>query len=552
MSILGKKWIIQSSDEGLPIKEQLLKNRQFDEEKDNLNSFFDPYLFTDMEKAVKIIDEAIEKKERIIIFGDYDVDGISGTAILVSLLNDLGAEVSFRIPNRKNDGYGVSKKFIDEFKDKNVKILITVDCGISSINEIALAKEYGIKTIITDHHTIPPKAPDADAIIHPKYDKKYPYSDLTGSGVAFKLAHALIMKHFPKEEWEEKHRPFTDLASLGTVADMGPIRGENRLIVKKGLVVLNRTKWVGLKKIMELASIKSGDDVDTFTIGYKIGPRINAAGRIGDPYIALKLLLQDHPSEKVNEFGQKLETLNETRQQMTYETLNEAELFYKSQRSDGIIISYSKDWNAGILGLVAGRMTEKYQKPSIIMQDLGDTLVASARSPKYFNITEALSELKDYLIAFGGHAQAAGFSIKKEKLRVFEKKMKSLVRKKLANVETQPIINIDCELKESHLTMKTITEIDELKPFGIGFPEPVFMIKGVKAYFVSLIGKEKNHIKFSIKNGDKDIHVIGFNIGEHLGLIKNSNKLDLVFSLSVNKWRNNKNIQLKILDFRAV
>ncbi|MDD3861883.1 MAG: DHH family phosphoesterase, partial [Candidatus Gracilibacteria bacterium] len=308
MSFLGKKWIIRNPDQNKDPLTKILENREVENIEDGA-VLHDPFLFEDMKKAVERVKNAIQKQERIIVLGDYDVDGISGATILITTLRKMGANVSYRLPHRVNDGYGLSGKFIDEFIEKNVNLLITVDCGISSNKEIKKAKENGIDVIITDHHTIPiDQTTDTVAILHPqKKDSKYPYKDLTGAGVALKFAQALMIdehgENFNSEEFDE----LVALASLGTIADLGPLKGENRWIVKKGLKNLLNTKSRGLKKLIELAGKKEQEIIDSYTIGFRIAPRINAAGRIGDPYLALSLLLQGEDSEKVDGLGQQLE-----------------------------------------------------------------------------------------------------------------------------------------------------------------------------------------------------------------------------------------------------
>ena len=469
MSVLGKKWLIKNKDSNKSIFEKMLENRGFSKSIDEDLKFHDPYLFKDMEKAVSRIKEAIEKQERIIVFGDYDVDGITAAAILIQTLKKLGANSSYRLPNRMHDGYGLSEKFIDEFIEKEIKLVITVDCGIACKNEIKKAKDNGIDVIITDHHSIPDNFPDdACAIIHPKIqDTKYPYSELTGAGVALKLAKALM-----PEDYEE----LLDLAAMGTIADLGPLTGENRLIVKQGLKVLSNTKWPGLSKIKESTKLKKGEKVDTFNVGFQIAPRINAAGRIGNPYTALALILQETEDEKTNSLSQKLEDLNKERQEMTFSSVTEAEGNLDKNNIPSIIIDHSPNWHVGILGLIAGRLCESYSRPTIMMQDFGDTLVASARGPQFFNIVEALKECSDLLISFGGHAQAAGFNLKKENLEKFIKKITAYSDKKLKNENFQSILEIDCEIDNKDLSFNLIDQINSMEPFGIANKKPMIPV----------------------------------------------------------------------------
>lgn len=552
MSVLGKRWLIKNSDNQKTIFERLLENRGL-KEVEGMSEFHDPHLFNDMEKVLQRIEKAIQAQERIIVFGDYDVDGISGAAILVHILKKVKANVSYRLPNRLNDGYGLSLKFIDEFIEKNINLIITVDCGISCRNEVEKANSAGIETIITDHHTVPEFLPAAFAILHPKLkDSTYPFKELTGAGVALKLAHALINKYLPESERQDYLYSLLDLATLGTIADLGSLTDENRLIVVKGLDSLTNTKWAGLKKLKELASIKEGVQMNTTNIGFQMAPRINAAGRIGDPYTALSLLLQEEEGENVNKLGDKLESLNKERQLMTEQALHEAEeMFLNKENLPSILIAYSANWHVGILGLVAGKLAEKYGRPAIAMQDFGDTLVASARSPEYFNIVEALTSAKSHLINFGGHAQAAGFSVSKDKLAAFSEEISKFALTNLQDVELKTILEIDCQLVGEEIDEALLETIEKLQPFGVDNRKPTFIMKGIEPYFINQVGQEGNHLKFTVKNGEKKFPVIAFRMGQFINQLRQHRKIDLVFQLEKHSWKEREFIQLQALDFKA-
>ncbi len=552
MSLRGKKWLIKNADYQKKLFQKLLENRNLNEDFE-MEDFHDPFLFSEMRKAVDRIDKAIKDRERVMIFGDYDVDGISGTAILMHTLKEIGAEVSCRVPNRLDDGYGLSEKFIKEFEEKRVGLIITVDCGISGKIPIALAKERGIETIITDHHTIPAEFPsEAFAIIHPKLaDCGYPFEDLTGAGVALKLAHALIQTKIDLEKRKDFLESLLDLASLGTVADLGPLLNENRLIVKRGLKILSNTRWAGLKRIKELANIKDGDSVDTYNIGYHLAPRINAAGRIGDPYIPLLLLLQRELTPQTQSLGASLENLNKERQKMTETALEEAENILSSPEDQFILIAQNPDWHVGVLGLIAGKLAEKHGRPAIIMQDFGDMLTGSARSPQYFNIIEAITHCKEHLSGFGGHAQAAGFNVKKENLQAFKEKISNFAKKTLRGKELKSVLEIDCEIKETEISHETIEEIQKLAPFGIGNQKPTFLIKKIEPLFIQNVGRTANHIKFQVRIGGRQYGVIAFGMGKLADELRGLRKLDMVFHLETNSWNNKESIQLQALDFGA-
>lgn len=549
MSVLNKKWLVKNTGNKKTI-EKLFENRELQEEMEN---FHDPFLFEDMGKSVERIEESIKNQELIAVFGDYDVDGISGTAIIVNILKNLGANFIYRLPSRIYDGYGLSEKFINEFIEKGVKLIITVDCGISSKHEIEKAKNAGIDTIITDHHAIPVKIPEAFAILHPKQkNSKYPFTELTGSGVALKLAHGLIKKYFPEDKQEECLNALLDLASLGTVADLGQLKNENRLIVKKGLERLSNTRWAGLKRIKELSNIATGEKMNTTHVGFQIAPRINAAGRIGNPDTALALLLGDGQTETKN-LGDELEKLNIERQEMTAKALEEANEYMKKHKElPDIIIEHDPNWHMGIVGLIAGRIVEKYGRPSIIMQDLGDRLVASARSPEFFNIIEAIRNCSEYLENFGGHEQAAGFDLKKENLEKFKEAITKYAHEKLKDLDLRQVITIDCEIMKEEIAFDLFGEINRLEPFGIGNTKPIFILKNIEPVFVKQVGKTGNHLKFSISIQNKYIQVIAFQMGEFEKTLKASKAIDLVFHMELNRWNDHENIELQALDFNPI
>lgn len=553
MSVIGKKWLIKNSDPDKSVFDKILQNRG----PDNLiepGDFHDPFLFHDMQMAVERIMAAIRGNQRIIVFGDYDVDGITAAAILIHTFKKLNANVSYRLPNRVTDGYGLSEKFIDEFIEKKIDLVITVDCGISCHSEIEKAALAGVDIIVTDHHTIPEILPEhAYAILHPKaHDHGYPFSELTGAGVALKLAHALIKSQLDKSEQEDFLSSLLDLATLGTVADLGPLIGENRLIVKRGLQVLANTRWHGLKRIKQLANIREGDIMDPIKIGFQIAPRINAAGRIGDPYVALQLLLQDAESEKTVLLGDYLESLNKERQQLTEKALNQIEeRLLKGSEMSEIVVAHDPDWHVGILGLIAGKIADRYGRPAIILQDLGDNLVASARSPEYFNVVDALTAFKDQLISFGGHAQAAGFNIKKENLEIFTNNIKEYAREKLKNQELLSTLEIDCLIKEDEVNLELLENILQLQPFGVSNRKPTFLMRDVTPFFVEHVGSQADHVKFSLKIGNREHRVIGFRLGPFRDDLLKQPKIDLVFHLEKNRWQNRSYLELQALDFRS-
>ncbi len=508
-----------------------------------------------MDKAVERIIKAIKKDERVMIFGDYDVDGISGTAILVHALKLLGGKVSYRLPHRVNDGYGLSSTFIEEFEKLEVKLLITVDCGISCKDQIDLASQRGIDVIITDHHMIPECIPDkAYAILHPGQPGcAYPFKGLTGAGVAYKLACALITDQCNSEDRENYIYALLDLASLGTVADLGPLIDENRIIVKYGLQALQDTKWQGLEYLKEQAGLEPQAKIDINTIGFCIGPRINAAGRIDNPYYALQLLLYDKRDEKAKIIAEHLENLNRRRQKMVADALEQLEERVKDdQDANSLIMAWDENWHVGILGLLAAKCVEKHNAPTVIMQDFGDELVGSSRGPEWFDLVEALTAHQHLLKTFGGHTQAAGFTVSKEHLDEFSKCMHEYARDKLEHTDWKPTIEIDCELTDEDIEEGFVNFLEQMEPFGMGNKQPLFLIRNVSIDDVRKVGKEQNHLHFKVQTPTKRLSVIGFKLGEHEPYLRDHRTIDLVCYLERNEWKGISKLQLRAVDLKGI
>ncbi len=495
----------------------------------------DPFLFDDMAKSVERLQKAIRSRERILVYGDYDVDGTSGASLLIHTLRFLGAEVSYRVPHRLNEGYGLHMSYIEEAKKNSVAIIITVDCGISCKKEIDHAESLGINVIITDHHTIPAKRPDSFATLHP-LTSSYPFKHLSGSGVAFKLAQALLND-------EKMTMTLIDLASLGTVADCVPLVGENRAIVKMGLKQLARTKWEGLKAILESSGNLYAKEFTTDTIGFQIGPRINAAGRMDTPYWAIQTLLAT--GEDARQKSQKLEELNRDRQTLTTKIFDEALL--KINLDDSIIIAEGEGWSSGLVGLIAGKIQEKFSKPTLILDDRGEFLIGSARSVEGFNIIEAITQASEVLEHFGGHEMAAGFKLKKSNYSDFKKILTEFTKAHFAKTPHTKKLELETELFAEDLSIESSEKIESFAPFGIGNAKPVFLLQNAEIFNLKPIGKNAEHLKFSLKFDNKIFSAIAFRMAEHSDAIQNSKKLAI--QLEKNEWQNRTELQVKLVDF---
>ncbi len=559
-SMLEQTWKLRPQDPDLNIIQNILKNRGIvDTEAVNTyfnpnlkKGFHNPFLMKDMDKAVTRLNKAIKDQERIIIFGDYDVDGISGTAILYNALKLCGANSSYRLPHRINDGYGLNEKFIDEFKEKNVKLLLTVDCGISCRDQISKAADYGIDVIITDHHTVPAQIPDrAYAILHPKQqDCPYPFKGLTGAGVAYKLASALITDRFAGPERDKILYSLLDLVSLGTVADLGPLLGENRIIVKYGLEAMQNSNWPGLNLLMESAGINLNQKLGVSDIGFKIGPRINAAGRIDHPYHALQMLLHEGDLQEGKSKASRLEKLNLERQQMVQKALQEAEIQYADYPSGRkIFIAWSPEWHAGILGLICSKMVEKYGIPTIAMQEYDNQLVASFRSNKMLNAVDSLNHVADLLAHFGGHAQAAGFSLNKENLQPFIEKISAYAADVLEHHTFEQELYIDAILDKQDVNDNFMRLLEQMEPFGVGNEKPVFMLKNVLPEDLKTVGREQQHLHFQSNTGISRFSSIAFKLGSYFPQLEGSEKVDLALHLEKNIWNGRESVQFQVLDF---
>ena len=600
---MQKKWLINKKypaefgkkfPEFTEVVLQLLWDRNL-KTQEQIDEFFnpdyesdlhDPYLMKDMKKAVKRIYKAIEKNEKILVYGDYDVDGITSSAIIVNTLIELKSIISkiektkakefidIYIPDREAEGYGLNKKAIEKAKENKIDLIITVDCGISSVAEIEVANKLGIVVIITDHHHIPEKIPKALAVVNPKQKNcKYPFKELAGVGVAFKVVQALISvgdRHAcPLRDGFEKW--LLDLVVLGTVADCVDLIGENRTLSKYGLLVINKTKRIGLKKLVsttglttrENGNVQKKKNIDTTAIGFILAPRLNAAGRMDHANTSYELLITESEKEAEELVG-KLEKNNYNRQRLTEKTIEEIKSRISKYKTDlpKIIIESDPEWKVGIVGLVAGKLTDEYARPFLILRANEDESAGSGRSVPEFNLIEAIEKCKDVLINFGGHSQAAGLKIKNENLKKFRKKINSIADKTLKEEDLVPFVEIDSEINQEQINWQLIDEIEKFKPFGQGNKSPVFLVKKLEVHEIRSVGNGDAHLKLCFKTILKDKSVkyfpaIAFRLGklaeempdEKSGL-RWGDVVDVVFQLEVNEWNGNRELQMNVLDLK--
>jgi len=551
---------------------QLLYNRGIKNQEDIDNflrcdyekDVFDPFLFKDMEKAVKIIVQAIHKCNKIIVHGDYDADGVTATAVIYEVLKLFGADVEVFLPHREEDGYGMNLNTIEKFKEQNIDLIITVDCGISNVKEVEKAKEYGMKVIITDHHEIPPQIPDADAILDPKVEQdKYPEKYLAGAGISYKLACALIDHQIKEDEFEIKKEDLDfygglkglkkwllDLVAIGTVADMAPILGENRTLVKYGLIVLAKTRRPGLKELFNQASLNLSK-MDTQTIGFIIAPRLNAAGRLKHANIAFDLLTTKDEGQAVH-LASLLNNINTERQQITEKIVSEARVQIKKQKDAKIFFAFHESWAPGVVGLVAGKLTDELNSPTMVMTKVGTSIVGSGRSIMYYNITEALFNVEDCLSRFGGHAQACGFTISEGKyLESFQNTLAEHALKKLDGIDISPCVEIDVEMSLDNADEKLCKDIELLEPFGEENPRPRFLLKDIELVNFETVGKDGKHLRLFVRNQSPSIKkMIGFGIGNYINKISIGDKIDAIVEISDSQWNGQFDLQMKIIDMK--
>lgn len=554
MAFSGKHWKILNEDSELSVVQKLLSNRKIEGEEateaflnPDIEQMHDPFLMKDMDKAVARIERAISDNERIIIFGDYDADGVTGTAIMYHALKQLGAEVSYRLPHRVNDGYGMSEKFVADFAEAGAKLVVTVDCGIACKDSIALCAERGIDVIVTDHHTIPEALPDrAVAILHPKQrDCGYPFNELTGAGVALKLAKALFLRLSP-EVYRQRLEELLDLATIGTVADIGPLIGENRVIVRHGLMRMANTKWPGLARLQESAGV-SGKPLDTVSIGFHLAPRLNAAGRLSTPYHALHVLIES--DEKAGKLVKKLETLNRERQNMTREAFAEASAMAQAQIKDRSAIVIRGKWHIGIVGLIAGKLAGEFNRPAIVAAESPDgILVGSVRSPEFFSVIDALNENRQYFTHYGGHAQAGGFSMHPSQFVPMQIHLWHYAERLTRGREFHSELLIDCALCENDLSEKLWHDVAAFQPFGVLNCEPVFLLRNVRISHPRAVGTEKKHLKMQAACGEYTFGAIGFNLASAISELSSA-PVDLACNLRTNVWRGTVSHELNVVDF---
>lgn len=518
----------------------------------------DPFLFRDMRKAVDRIIRALERNERILLYGDYDVDGVSALSILFLVLKALAASsVSVKIPDRFTEGYGLNERAVRQAAKNGMTLLILCDCGTSNAVEIALAHSLGIETIIVDHHQAPPELPQALAMLNPAFENEtYPEKKLCSGGIAWKLATALLTATDYGHSRLEKPLPvgwekwLLDLAALATVADLMPLVGENRAIVRHGLTVMKKTRHVGLQELSRVMNAPLSS-VTTSTIGFQIAPRLNAAGRLEHAGDAFELLTTGDRDQAAF-LARKLNAANSQRQRMTENAYREALEQVSAEQPPLLVVATGEGWSSGIIGLVAGRLKEAFHRPAIAIGGENGKLVGSGRSIAGLNITKALVEAGEHLEKFGGHPMACGFTVaSKQALPLFVDAMRSIVARELDGADLRPELRIDAELSFHRLDWDLLSILSALEPYGVGVPAPVFVTRNARLLDVRRVGREGKHLRLRVAHGDdRIVPAIGFSLGGWADRLRPGDTIDCVYRVSLNEWNGQREIQLELADIQ--
>ncbi|HBO84009.1 MAG: single-stranded-DNA-specific exonuclease RecJ [Deltaproteobacteria bacterium GWC2_42_11] len=569
--IKNKRWFIQKPDEALqelfvrelgiyPLTAQLLINRGISDIESafcflspELKNLHNPFLMKDMDKAVVRIIEALQKNENIVIYGDYDVDGTTATSILYLFLKEIGANVSYYIPERLKEGYGLNKPALEGLYKNGAKIIITTDCGISNYDEVLFANSLGWDVIITDHHEVPSRVPPAFAVLNPKQsDCNFPFKELAGVGVAFNLIMALRSRlrgngYFANGEPNLKN--YLDLVALGTIADMVPLVDENRIFARSGLELLSSAARPGIKALKDVSRVSNGSTTSGH-VSFQLAPRINAAGRLEKADTSVKLMTADNPDEALR-LARELDRENSARQNIESEILNEAvgiiEDYLKRNNLDNAIVLASEKWHQGVIGVVASRLVDMYYRPTILISISGEIGKGSGRGIRGFHILEGLQACSQYLEKFGGHKAAAGLNINKGNVLAFRDAFLKFASK-LKEDDLIPRLSIDAPVHLDELNENVVREIDSLAPFGLGNTEPILCAKDVQIIQSQVVGT--NHLRFKTTQKNRIFNAIAFGFGDMHPI--DGKYMDMAFTPCVEEWNGNKDLKLNVKGLKEV
>jgi single-stranded-DNA-specific exonuclease len=519
-----------------------------------LKMLHDPYLMQDMELGATRLAEAVRNREKILVYGDYDVDGTTSTAMLYTFLKDFGVNVDYYIPHRFKEGYGINPEGVEYAIDTEADLIVSIDCGITAVDEARYAKENGIDLIICDHHTVGEEIPKCVAVLDPKReDCNYPFDGLSGAGVGFKLIQATCEKLGLPQSVAFK---FLDLVAVSIASDIVPIVDENRVLMREGLKLINNKPRMGLKGLLDLIKLEPGN-ISTSNIVFSIGPRINAAGRMGDAKKAVQLLIAETRAEAMK-YAQELESINIRRRDHDSRTMEEAidqvEREYDIEKTSTVVL-HDPEWHLGVIGIVASRLVDRFYRPAIMLSTVDGKIKGSARSIKGFNIYNALKECDDLLEQFGGHQYAAGMTLAPDNLEEFRERMNAIVYQRMKDLDAdfEPELSIDAELDLSRVDLRFWKLLSQFEPFGPQNLRPIFVSKGVEIVGIpTIVGS--GHLKMKVRhNGSGSFDVIGFNMHEFLPALRNCPKgsIDLAYVLEENHWNGKRSLQLRLKDIHV-
>lgn len=514
-----------------------------------LDQLHDPFLMKDMEAAADRLSRAVRQSEKVLVYGDYDVDGTTATATMLLFLREFGLDATYYIPHRFKEGYGISREGILKAEEAGASLIVSVDCGISALDEAALAKERGIDLIICDHHTVGDQIPDAVAVLDPKRpDCSYPFDGLSGAGVAFKLICATVQKLGLPESVATQ---YLDLVAISIASDIVPVIDENRALMREGLKLIKTGPRIGIQTLLELIKVDRST-ISTSSIVFSVGPRINAAGRMGDAGIAVELLIAETEEEALLH-ARELDSINRDRRDLDSKTMEEAmamlEREYEMESISSMVL-HDPGWHLGVIGIVASRLVDAHYRPAIMLSTVDGMIKGSARSIKGFNIYEALRKCEDLLVQYGGHEFAAGLTMEKEQLPEFRRRIDEIAGQDLSDNDFQPELSVDAEIELDLVDARFWKLLSQFEPFGPGNQRPMFVSRGVSIQGTpSIVGN--GHLKMKLsQNGSAVFDVIGFNMHEYMPILRNPDggRIDIAYMLEENFWNNRRSIQIHLKD----
>jgi len=543
-----------------PLQAQLLINRGISDPSEaksflhpRLDQMADPMLLKDMDHALDLILGIIENGKEITIYGDYDADGLTATALLNNFLKDIGVPASFHIPDRIKDGYGLNKEALEKIAGSGTSLLITVDCGTSSSDQIDFAKRLGMEVVVTDHHRVPPGHETNWPFVNPnRPDCTFPFKGLSGVGLAFFLAVALRSALRERGWFEDRHEPdlreYLDLVALGTVADRAPLLNQNRILVNTGIKRMSGSRWPGIKAIVAVSALATRE-LSADDLAFRLAPRLNAPGRMGNPGIAMGMLTAETPN-LAGELALKINKENNLRQDVQKEILEQIENMLETM--DGLqalrtLVIAGQDWHKGVLGIVASRLVDKYHRTALVLSIQDGIATGSGRSIKGFDLYHALGRIGHVFERFGGHAHAAGFALKANKLEILKTGLEEIARETMEEKDMVPVVDVDAEIPLDRITYEMISEIKALSPFGEGNPEPVFLARSLEVLGSGIVGKR--HLKLRVRQEKMSFEAIGFGLSYKHPL--KGKTMDMIFKPGLNRWQGHETIQLKIVDLRS-